>query len=750
MCLGRCFVLAVCVLSSLWLSGCQPTTPDTLAYGPLDNAAVRLFESRLVYKTAGQAVDVAVADFNKDNIPDMAAVNRDKNSVSVLLGRSDGHFETAVDYAVGDTPSAIVAVDLAGSGNTDLVVTNETYDQIVILPGLGNGKFDAGKSLGLVSGSTPRAVAVADLNADGKLDIITADSQSNTASVLLGKGNYAFADPVRLTVGAGPRWVLAQDVNGDGMADLITVNRDSNNLTLMINTGGSFAAPVILGCGALPRMALLADFTGDGKADLLVSNAGSGDFSLLAGQGSGFAAETRIDLGYLPTRIVADDFNGDGKMDLAAILFKTADATALGVVAVLPGDGAGGFGAPRFFGGGVEDYGLASEDMNHDGKADLVTADSGTSTVSVLRGRGDGSFESDQRFPVGPSPRVAVIADFNQDGKPDLAVGNFDGNTVVIMLGDGTGQFTVQPVPLALAGKPSAMAMGDLNKDGRADLVVGALGTPTLAVFLGQGNGHFTPTLGVPVLPAGSVYNPEVRSLALGDMDGDGNLDVVTGNSGADSLSVLLGDGTGKFAAPVEFPKVSYPLNVTLVDINHDTKLDVAFLSTRDPSVATDKAEPRVVRVFGVGDGTFDAASMARYVTGGGPSDMALGALSSKGVLDAVTVHTGDNSVFHLAGTADGGFVAGTRVRTDLSPLGVLAPDLDGDGLNDLLTTHAGGYVVVRLSRGGGSFDVPNHFLTGSTPNASIIGDVTGDGVPDLVTLDNGTSSVSVLIGTKP
>ncbi len=741
----RLFLLAGLALSALALSGCPSS--DGVASDPLENAATRLFESRLVYKVAGQAIDQAVADFNKDGIPDIAVVNRDTNNVSVLLGTSGGGYAAAVNYAVGELPSTIVAADLAGTGNLDLVTACETYDQVVVLPGVGDGTFGEGKTLGLVSGSKPRGLAVADVNHDGKPDIITADSASNTVTVLVAKGNYAYADPARFGVGAGPRWLLAQDVNGDGAPDLITVNRDSNSVSLLLNAGASFGAPINLDCGTSPRMAVLADFTGDGKADLLVSNAGSGDFSLLAGQGSGFAAETRINLGYLPTRVVAADFNHDGTMDIAAILFETTDSSALGVVAVLAGDGGGGFAAPLFFGACSQGYGLAAADVNGDAKIDLVVADAGNATVSVLHGRGNGRFESDQRFPVGPNPSEAVIEDFNKDGKADLAVGNLDANNVVIMLGDGTGQFAAQPAPLALSGKPRAIAVGDLNADGRADLVVGTLGTQTLAVFLGQGNGHFTPTAGVPVLPTGSAYIPEVRSLALGDMNGDGILDIVTGNSGSDSISVLLGDGTGKFGAPIHFTGISYPLALTLADLNHDGKLDVVCVSTNDPSQPTDKASPRVVRIFGVGDGTLDATTMVRYTTGAGPLDMILGDFSTAGVADAMTLHSADNSIYLLKGTADGRLNTGARLRMDTSPVALVPFDFNGDGFADVVTTHTDNFVSVRLSRGGGAFNVPNHFLTGSLPNASLVGDVNGDGVPDLVTLDKGTSSVSVLIG---
>jgi len=112
-----------------------------------------------------------------------------------------------------------------------------------------------------------------------------------------------------------------------------------------------------------------------------------------------------------------------------------------------------------------------------------------------------------------------------------------------------------------------------------------------------------------------------------------------------------------------------------------------------------------------------------------------------------MTVQTSDDSVYLSTGTADGRFGAGKRIRMDSAPLGVLAFDFNGDGLSDVLTTHSGNFVSVRLSRGAGKFDLPNHFITGSLPNASILGDVTGDGVPDLITLDQGTSSVSVLVG---
>ena len=416
----------------------------------------------------------------------------------------------------------------------------------------------------------------------------------------------------------------------------------------------------------------------------------------------------------------------------------------------MDGDGAGSLGEPRYFGSAKEGYGLAAADVNGDSKTDLVVADAGNDTISVLRGRGDGRFESDQRFPVGITPRTAVMADFNKDSRNDLAVANLGGNNIVIMNGDGAGAFASQPAPLAVAGRPSAMITGDLNKDGRPDLAVGVLGTSALAVFLGQGNGNFTAAPGALVLPSDSHYIPQVRSMAMGDMNNDGNPDLVTGNSGADSLSVLLGDGTGKFAAPIEFPKISYPLGVSLADLNHDGNMDVVCISTNDPEQSSDQAAPRVVRIFGNGDGTLDEENMVRYATGSGPSDLLLGSFNNAGVLDALTLQTADDSVYLSPGTADGRLSAGNRVRMDASPIGLAMRDFNADSRSDLISVHSGGFVSVRYSRGGGKFASPEHFLTATTPSTCVSGDVNGDGVADLVTLDKGTTSVNVLIGRNP
>lgn len=747
-CRGRRSVLAAVLagLAASLLTGC----PNGNVSGPLSNSDLRLFQSRYVFGVAGEATDVATADFNGDGIPDLAAINNDKQNVSVLLSESATKYVKAKNYDMGDTPSALAVADVNRDGRLDILVCNETFGQVTVLPAKGDGTFNDPELWELPGGATPRGLAVADVNGDGLPDIVTANAGLNSVSVLLGAASGGFDAARSFGAGAAPRWVIAADLTGDGQTDILSVNRDSNDLSLFVRSGANLNNAVSLRCGVAPRMAAAGDLNGDGQPDLVVSNTGTNDLSVLLGQGGGaFAAEQRVGLGKPPTRLSLGDFNRDGLLDAAVLLFDSADTGSLGVVAVLPGDGAGGFGAPLYYGSGWQSFGLTTADMDLDGTLDLVTADTSMKAVSVLRGRGDGTFESDRRFATGVTPSAGLAGDFNADGHTDVLVANAGGGSLVLMAGDGAGNFAALAAPVPVGGTPIALAAADLNEDNAPDILVSLKEQKNALVLLGSESGQFVAGPAVKLLPDGSVYLPVARALTLGDVNNDGRLDLVSANSGADSVSVALGRGNAQFTAPVEMRNISYPIRVGLADLDRDGNPDIIATSSRDPEQSSDQAEPRIVRLLGVGDGTFNTDSMLRVATGGGPADLALGDANGDGRVDAVTAHPGNDSVFIAAGAQGGRLSKGDKLSVGDLPVAVALPDVNGDGKLDILTTHAAGYAVVRISRGGGRFDGSRHFLSGDTALLSLYQDVNGDQVPDLVTLNRGTSDISVLLGQR-
>jgi hypothetical protein len=330
----------------------------------------------------------------------------------------------------------------------------------------------------VAAGARPFAVATADFNGDGILDLAVANRNSNNVSILLGSGTGTFGAATNFAAGTGPVAVAIGDFNGDGINDLAVPNTSSSNVSILLGTGtGTFGAATNLAAGANPRFVAVGDFNGDGISDLAVANQGSGNVSIFLGTGTGtFGAATNFTAGTGPTAVAVGDFNGDGINDLAVANFNSNN------VSILLGTGSGTFGAATNFAAGASPAALAIGDFNGDGKSDLAVGNFGSNDVSILLGTGTGAFGAATNFGAGTFPFSVVIADFNGDGKIDLAVANNAAN-VSILIGTGTGTFGAA-TNIAAGANPSSVAIGDFNGDGKSDLAVSNNGPTNLVSIL--------------------------------------------------------------------------------------------------------------------------------------------------------------------------------------------------------------------------------------------------------------------------
>jgi hypothetical protein len=248
--------------------------------------------------------------------------------------------------------------------------------------------------------------------------------------VRLGDGAGNFTGSTTISVGSDPRCVFVADVNLDGRPDLLTANQGSDNVSVRLGDGaGNFTGSTTISVGTGPRSVFIADVNLDGRPDLLAANGGSDNVSVRLGDGAGgFTGSTTISVGTGPFNVFAADVNLDGKPDLL-----TANQGSDNV-SVRLGDGAGNFTGVTNISVGSDPRCVFVVDVNNDGRLDLLTANQGSNTVSVRLGDGVGGFAGTTNISVGNQPCDIFVVDVNSDGKPDILAANFGSNTVSVVL----------------------------------------------------------------------------------------------------------------------------------------------------------------------------------------------------------------------------------------------------------------------------------------------------------------------------
>jgi hypothetical protein len=604
--------------------------------------------------------------------------------------------------------------DFTQDGKLDLL----TSDGFVNI-GNGDGTFSAGttvKGFGVL--------AVADFNGDGKPDVL--EQGTGTLLVLLGKGDGTFQAAISTASGASLMAAAAIDLNGDRKADVVGVF----NSTLFVYLGngdGTFAPAVTYNLGAMSTLCCgtslsLGDFNGDGKTDVVVTiGTPGGEEIVLLGNGDATfqAAHTTASVDN-PAYPVVGDFNGDGKLDLA---IAGRDPSSNYYIYVLRGKGDGTFDAPTIAFPGLGPLGAG--DLNGDGKLDLILQSDPT-VGQIYLGNGDGTFSNSGNyllnFPGSPqiSQSAVAIADFNGDGKKDFAIGN------AVLMGNGDGtfhgiQFCLLP---DISVSPGAQAGGDFDKNGTQDVAL--ISNQHIYILNNSGGG---------VLSLTHTYSVPQPGFAIvsADFNGDGNLDLVvfeTDSSGDWGYSVLLGNGDGTFQSPIYHPQNvqtgAQSYSVIVADFNNDHKLDIAT------SLAGNSGNQTLAVLLGNGDGTFAAPSyffdatasflLSGDFNGDGNLDIAAGGYSGS-VLSAPQTAI-------LFGKGDGTFQAAVFPVSLNNFEAQFVADLNKDGKPDLISFgSAGAGSQVALGNGDGTFTV----LPSLTSEVNAIADFNGDGVPDIL-----------------
>lgn len=713
------------------------------------------------------------ADFDGDGLLDVAAVSRSDGSVTIARRKSEGGYARTRTIPIGNQPNALAAADLNADGAIDLVAVNARSRTMTILFGDGAGNFPLVSTIGFPDG-IPTAVAIADFDRDGKLDFAVAlrgKRHASSVRIYRGDGLGTFTPlPAQLTV-PDPRALAVADIDADGILDVVVLSSDSAVAVYLGSITGRFIARNLFGVAARAQGIALADFDADGLIDLAIVHSDTNSVEILRGTGpaefesagptpssvvvnafgaaaaraltnednvpsndvvhvnpvtralevvahddaatGGVAVAPLLALADRPQAVTLVDLTNDGIPD-AVVAAKSARSASL---QVLRGTADGGYAAPPLAGGGTCGNGVI--------EAGELCDDGNTKN-------GDGCSRTCQPE-LGSRLTMIAAADMDGDGNQDLVTIDAVGR-VTLLLGDGAGRFaSIRKLDRMRAR--SAIALGDVYGDGAADIV----GIPrskrvsALAVLANDGAGAFRNRV---IATGGVLPGPQ---LLLGDFDRDGALDVAVATGDATNVAVLLNDGSGKVAPVGMLPLGAKLSRLAAADFDEDGWLDL--LATVGPNVPPVLFRGSPAGSFGDGVSPADAPA----------GDVTIADVDDDGHYDLVACAAAETTACQCAyGTGGGAFAAAPPPRSawvGRQLRSVAAVDLDGDGALDFVgVSRADDRAVVFFRRQDGTVTARIVLPTGRHPRALAVGDLNGDGRPDLVVGNEASNDLSVFL----
>ncbi|WP_324671437.1 FG-GAP-like repeat-containing protein [Hymenobacter sp. GOD-10R] len=796
---------------------------------------------------------LAVGDVDGDGDLDFVTTNTSNSSVSVRLNNGAASFSGTQDVAVGSSPLAIVLGDVDGDGDLDLLTTSLSANTVSVRLNNGAGTFGGGQEIGI--GTVPQALTLGDLDGDGDLDLAVAATGDNVVSIRLNNGTGTFSGSTEVAVGNQPSSLALADLDTDGDLDLLALNYDDNStVSVRLNTGtGSFNGTQEVAVGPTARDLAVGDVDGDGDLDLLAINSTpNSTVSVRLNNGAGtFGGTQSVAVGSNAETVVLGDVDGDGDLDLLATHQAFADATGFqgsNGVSVRLNNGSGAFSGTQdvpliqpigYFNSPLD---LVLGDVDGDGDLDLLTSNSnnavsvrlnqnplpafvsttllpvrntlaaarttpvqlklnralstdlptqsalkvfsaqsggqkagatvvngntltftpsvafkpGETVVASLTGlaldpagnaikpevfqfttavaRSSGQFSSTPDVAVGAAPAGITLGDVNGDGRLDLLSANNVSNTISVRLNTGPGTFTSsQEVAVGPGNLPEQVALGDLDSDGDLDMVIATAGSPningTVSVRFNNGQGVFSGTAAYFV-----SYAP--RRIVLGDIDGDGDLDFATANGTVGTVNVKLNDGKGVFIDSQRLSFNSSTADLAFGDIDSDGDLDMLVTTPIAQAVSILRND---------GFGMFSASGTVAVQN---PGSVVLGDVNGDGALDLLTGTTTAVRV-HL-NNGSGMFTSSQDVNAGGAFYSIAAGDVDGDGDLDLVASNYDSNVIsLRLNNGTGTFTGTTTIAVGSSPYGVALGDLDGDGTLDLATANRNSNSASVRLNSQ-
>ena len=688
---------------------------------------------------------IAVGDLNDDDRQDIVVANYGTDNIGLFFGIGNGTFSNQTTYSTGSNsgPYSIAIFDLNNDTHLDIAVVYADSHYIAVLLGYGNGSFAKSTLYKTGEDSRPIFIAIADFSTDNKPDITVLNNGSNSVMLLFGYGNGTFANPLTYSTGphSSPSSIGVGDFNNDNQLDVIIANQENNNIKIFnshsqqnFSSGTIFSTDDSVGRSGISRRSV--DMSSDPSTLTIdnVNNNSQSDITTASYRTNNADVSLEDDNSKFSRQTVnytdADDLNDNHQSDDGAILSRQKTKSIR---------------SRRY---SIEDT-LCSmcvvvSDFDNDGQPDIAITNYLENNVGILLGYGNGSFANPIILATSDwSGPIAISAgDFNNDSCLDIVVANYDMHNIGIFLGHGNGEFQPQ-VPYSINGAygPLSLSIGDSDNDGRLDIFVAYDWSSNVAVFLGHGDGTFSHKI---IYYTGS--NSQLSSIITADFDKDGRLDVAVAVLSMNKVDFLFGSGNGTFQRQKSFFTVAYsiPNSLAAGDFNNDGNVDIVVSDT-------EPEHEHLLILLGKGDGDFFIHSKYASKINSLLCSIVIGNFNNDSLLDIIVANSDAKQVGVFFGYGDGTFTSLTSYPTNNInvPISIAVGDFNSDNRTDLaVADYQSPIVGIFLAYIDVSFVDRTTYFTGTaaSPAGMVVRDFTNDGQLDVVVGNDGTHDIDILI----
>ena len=669
-------------------------------------------------------------------------------------------------FQVGQSPIHVTEGDLDNDGYTDLAVCNYNSHTLMIMRNeLGSEFVSSGE---YTVGESPIESDIHDMDLDGLPDIVVLSEDDHQVNILWNTPDSLFRHgDETLTTDRVPTDLELMDANGDGYYDIVVTSQTTDMLRIFLNGGDrTFTEQVDIETPGSPLALDSGDIDGDGLADIVVSNgAGNGQvyerekkrftrwystISVFKNMGGGQFQETgeelRVERG--AENIHLADINSDGQPDVIM------PHIGQDLISSLLSDGSGWYqtGGPEDLDGrgyeSIDPSMVDTRDFDNDGDLDILALSKSADSILYYPGRGDGGLAPPVQYYIGLSPTSFSILDFDQDGDFDVVTSDWRGmnanlggdGTVSILENLRSGIFATYEI-FPTGRSPRGIYLEDVDGDGDVDVTTANYFASTISILENNGLSSFSK-------PTNYSIGLEPYAVVIKDFDGDGNMDAASADEANFRIRVLKSDGKGGFirgGQPIWIDIGGYPVSLRSSDIEGDG----------DPDLYTaNYAQSSITLIYNDGSGNFSSMfSEFRTISLGNemPYDIMIRDVNGDGLNDILTVNRGNDldptaTISVMINQGDYLFENMTTYQVGERPTSMVLADMDMDGDLDVVTANIDGdSVTVMMNLGNGSFVRFGDYEVGDRPMYVNVFDYDSDQYKDLVVTNTESNSLTIL-----